>query len=193
AAGAGGDRPRDDAAKNDYFGRLRDVAEGLRVSAENDKSLLREAMALALEQDAARGDGLYMSGATRALGLAVAWAIPAETAALQLLADVLPGARVVSEDRTPLAPGELPVPPRAAGHAVALDPDALAQIQDLLERRWLDESVPALGGLRPGQAADDPTRRDELARLIVSFPDGNELAGAELTMRPTRLRELLGL
>ncbi|MDP9402616.1 MAG: hypothetical protein M3P85_04635 [Actinomycetota bacterium] len=40
-------------------------------------------MALALAQDAARGGGRVMSGATRALCLAAVWAIPADDAALQ--------------------------------------------------------------------------------------------------------------
>lgn len=40
-----------------------------------------------------------------------------------------------------------------------------------MEQRWLNESVPALGGVTPRQAADDPTRRDDLVRLIDGFPE----------------------
>jgi hypothetical protein len=76
---------------------------------------------------------------------------------------------------------------------VVLDGDAFAEIQDLFERRWLGESVPALGGLTPRQAAEDPTRRHELTRLIASFPDGSTLPPGQVMMRPARLRELLGL
>ncbi|MFC9841644.1 hypothetical protein ACFVKB_49145 [Rhodococcus sp. NPDC127530] len=34
------------------------------------------------------------------------------------------------------------------------------------EQRWLDEAIPALGGHTPRECAADPTRRDELIRLI---------------------------
>lgn len=113
---------------------------------------------------------------------------------LGLLADVLPGARLISDQRAPLAPGELPTPPAPlAGAGAAPGPEALAELQEFFEQRWLDESVPALAGLTPRQAAADPTRRDELRRLIASFPAGDGLPEGALAMRPTRLRELLDL
>ncbi|WP_328993247.1 hypothetical protein OG394_02950 [Kribbella sp. NBC_01245] len=34
----------------------------------------------------------------------------------------------------------------------------------------LDESIPALAGATPRQAAGDPTRRDDLIKLLDSFP-----------------------
>jgi hypothetical protein len=52
--------------------------------------------------------------------------------------------------------------------------------------------VPALGGLTPRQAAADPTRRELLERLLASFDAMTTPAGA-FTMRPDRLRALLGL
>ena len=59
-------------------------------------------------------------------------------------------------------------------------------------QRWLNESVPALGGVTPRQAADDPTRRDDLVRLIDGFPEPEP--GSEFfSFRPDRLRKLLGL
>lgn len=74
------------------------------------------------------------------------------------------------------------------------DPEALALMAEMRERfeeRWCDESIPALGGLTPRQAAADPTRREQLDRLLVSFeqPMGNP----DVAMRPSRLRELLGI
>ncbi len=56
------------------------------------------------------------------------------------------------------------------------DPDAgMAVLGDELARqaqtRWLDEHVPALGGLTPRQAAADPTRREQLERLLAEFDD----------------------
>ncbi|MGH9010767.1 MAG: SEC-C domain-containing protein, partial [Acidimicrobiia bacterium] len=79
-----------------------------------------------------------------------------------------------------------------------LDPDdpqhaeLFEQIRDRMERRWCDESVPALGGLTPRQAAADPTRRENLIRLIDSFDEAPGPAGW-LSMRPTRLRSLLDI
>jgi hypothetical protein len=112
---------------------------------------------------------------------------------LAMLGEVLPHARLISDRRAPLAPGELPSPPRRLDADVAPGPEALVEIQQLLEQRWLDESVPALAGLTPRQAAVDPTRRDELRRLIASFPTAEDLPEGALAMRPARLRELLDL
>jgi hypothetical protein len=64
----------------------------------------------------------------------------------------------------------------------------------MLERRWCDEGVPALNGLTPRQAAADPSRRETLERLLGEFErmDG-DLPPQGMTMRPARLREMLGL
>jgi hypothetical protein len=123
---------------------------------------------------------------------------------------------IVEESRHPLDLDEMPRPPRglpgigavplelAGGAApfigiraggeddLSLDPEVVAQIQADMEQRWLDESVPALGGVTPRQAAGDPTRRDDLVRLIDSFPEP-EPGSAVFSFRPDRLRKLLGL
>ena len=123
---------------------------------------------------------------------------------------------IVEESRSPLDVGEMPRPPRGlsgigavpaelarasapflgvgAGREEGSDIDAetVAQIQDAMEQRWLDESVPALGAVTPRQAADDPTRRDDLVRLIDGFP-APEPGSAVFSFRPDRLRKLLGL
>ena len=49
--------------------------------------------------------------------------------------------------------------------------ELLEKVRERFEERWCDESVPALGGVTPRQAADDPSRRDALVRLIDSFED----------------------
>ncbi|HLI52692.1 MAG TPA: SEC-C domain-containing protein [Acidimicrobiales bacterium] len=104
----------------------------------------------------------------------------------------LPAARVLSDERRPLAPGETPRPP--AHLPQPADPDELAavirQIQDQMEARWCDEQVPALGGLTPRQAAADPSRRETLERLLLTLGDAPEGAFA---MRPERIRRLLGM
>jgi hypothetical protein len=55
----------------------------------------------------------------------------------------------------------------------AHDSTVLARLTTEISRqaqaRWLDESIPALGGLTPRQAAADPTRREQLERLLTEF------------------------
>jgi hypothetical protein len=73
------------------------------------------------------------------------------------------------------------------------DPDvaaALTQFARDFEHRWLDEPVPALAGYTPRQAAADPTRRDDLTRLLGTFPRDPNNPGL---MDPDRLRAELGL
>jgi hypothetical protein len=116
---------------------------------------------------------------------------------LTVVTSKLSGVTIVRDEREPLRPGELPKPP---GHLSGpdLDPtqmnEAMAQVQDHLERRWCDEPVPALGGLTPRQAASDPTRREALERLLLDFETHDLAAIPEaITMRPDRLRQLLGV
>jgi hypothetical protein len=73
----------------------------------------------------------------------------------------------------------------------SLPPDVLEQILDMMERRWLDDNVPALGDMTPRQAAIDPTRREDLISLLRSF-DRMPSSGS-VTMRPDVLRRHLGL
>ncbi|HUF99778.1 MAG TPA: SEC-C domain-containing protein, partial [Ilumatobacter sp.] len=42
------------------------------------------------------------------------------------------------------------------------------------QAHWLDDHVPALGGLTPREAAADPTRREQLVRLLDEFDRRNE-------------------
>lgn len=66
--------------------------------------------------------------------------------------------------------------------------EALEQVIRAHETAWLDEPIPALAGATPRQAADDPTRRPDLIRLIDSFGPGGPGA-----MDPGRLRTELDL
>ncbi len=109
--------------------------------------------------------------------------------------DGIDGARLVSDDRQPFDPKRDGANlARAAGalNNAPADPAAVAQIQEMMERRWLDEHIPALGGLTPRDAAADPTRRDELRRLIDSFDIPFDGSGG-FGMRPSKLRHALGL
>jgi SEC-C motif len=90
-----------------------------------------------------------------------------------LLQSELPGLRPLDDVRIPAAD--------AVANQVAMglsdDPppfpegaaEFMAQLIGDYERKWLDMSLPALAGLTPRQAADDPTRREDLLALLTSF------------------------
>ena len=76
-------------------------------------------------------------------------------------------------------------------------PDGIRRAMDELmveqERKWIDESVPALGGLSPREAALDPTRREDLLALLSEF-DRRTTGDASIgTFNVDRIRGLLGL
>ncbi|QDQ97124.1 antitoxin Xre/MbcA/ParS toxin-binding domain-containing protein [Tomitella fengzijianii] len=73
-----------------------------------------------------------------------------------------------------------------------MPPEAATALEEFIrdyERKWIDEPVPALQGRTPREAAEDPATRDDVIRLIDTFPEATQ-PGA---MSPARLRELLGL
>lgn len=118
---------------------------------------------------------------------------------LATLARLDPAMNVLDDSRRPLRDArdaaelakQLPI----AGED-ALDPDdpELAAILDEFvrdyETKWLDEPIPALDGHTPRQAADDPTRRGDLIKLLDTFPAGEAGRGG---MDADRLRAALGL
>ena len=110
---------------------------------------------------------------------------------LALLRASIPGLDIVSDERVPLRPGAADASSDPAPPVELLDPVTREEIVDAMERRWLRESVPALGGVTPVEAAADPTRREELERLLASFTEPTD--GPFMTLRPSRLRALLGL
>ena len=82
-------------------------------------------------------------------------------------------------------PGE-PVPPEAA--------EAVAEYLTDYARRWVDLPVPALGGMTPRQALDDPTRREDLLALLRDFERQEHLATPGVGGMPTAVaRAELGL
>jgi hypothetical protein len=76
-------------------------------------------------------------------------------------------------------------------------PDELRQdMEDMMaerERNWIDESVPALGGLSPRQALHDPTRREDLLALLAEFERRGAGEPSFVTFNVDRIRGLLGL
>lgn len=73
------------------------------------------------------------------------------------------------------------------------DPEVAAMLDEFIrdyETKWLDEPIPALDGHTPRQAADDPTRRADLIKLLDTFP---AIEPGGVGMDPDRLRTALGL
>lgn len=106
-------------------------------------------------------------------------------------------AEAVCERRVP--PAELVDEDDSAepGEEDSVAPDEAAALDDFMqqaERRWIDVSVPVLGGLTPRQAAVDPTRRGDLERLLAEL-ERHSLQGSPevVSFDVTRLRALLGL
>ena len=120
------------------------------------------------------------------------------------LVDIMPSGRFLMEDY--YYAGGLPAVMRLLGEHGLLDKDALTvtgktmwenvkdatnwntEVIRTFEDQWLDESIPALDGLTPREAAADPTRRDDLVRLLDGFGPAREGG-----MDPDRLRDALGL
>jgi hypothetical protein len=104
---------------------------------------------------------------------------------LELVAtSATPWQEVASSRRRPSPVPAGPPPPEAAS--------ALAAFVREQEDRWVDESVPALGGLTPRQAAADPTWREQLVALLHEFDRRRPPPGAA-TFDTSRLRATLGL
>lgn len=116
---------------------------------------------------------------------------------LAALTELVPSLTLISESRKPARDTREAASTAASGlgRGSALDPSdpgiaaALEQFVREYEQKWLDESIPALAGATPRQAAADPTRRDDLIKLLDSFPAATE-PGA---MSPDRLRAALDL
>ena len=73
-----------------------------------------------------------------------------------------------------------------------VEPELAAIAQEFIqtmERRWVDEQIPALGGFTPRQSLVDPTRRGDLVRLLDEM---SQDAGGN-GFNADRLRALLGL
>lgn len=109
-----------------------------------------------------------------------------------MVAEVLPAAELLDDDVRELWELEADVDEPPTGEIDFDGPD----MQDALERftigyeqKWLDEEIPALGGLTPRQAAVDPTGRGDLERLLAQLPDDPEPG----EMSAARLRTALGL
>ena len=117
---------------------------------------------------------------------------------LATLARLDPAMTVLDDSRRPMrdAREAAALARQLPGGGGALDPDdpEVAALLDQFirdyETNWLDEPIPALDGQTPRQAADDPTRRADLIKLLDTFPAGEAARGG---MDADRLRAALGL
>ena len=87
------------------------------------------------------------------------------------IAALIPGAQPLGIRRTGLeeAMARASASPDATAPGPQPPPGTEQLIAEYLadhDRRWLDMQIPALGGRTPRQAADDPTRREDLLLLL---------------------------
>jgi len=84
-----------------------------------------------------------------------------------------------------------------AGDDTSDMPDEIRQVmKDMMveqERKWVEEPVPALGGLSPRDALNDPTRREDLVALLAEFDRRASTSTSIGTFDVDRIRALLGL
>jgi hypothetical protein len=124
---------------------------------------------------------------------------------LATIAEMLPEARLVDDERRDLpqvggpsggggGPGlGGPVGAGGSGGVAGEETEAvLARFVREHEDRWVDERVPALGGLTPREAAADPTRREQLLALLDEM-DAIRVPPPGRGMDVGRLRKLLDL
>jgi hypothetical protein len=128
-----------------------------------------------------------------------------------LIAEVVPEAELIDAERLPaedvlVGMGDGPDEDDPANDDGLLDLDALdpearagleAELEAMMLRHedaWLDTPLPILHGATPRQAVDDPTRRDELLRLLDEMErHAASWSSPGRPMDATRLRELLGI
>jgi hypothetical protein len=121
---------------------------------------------------------------------------------LATIASAVPDAEVVVDERTDLRHllserGGLDIPD-AEGQGEGEVPPAEAEaILDQFIRKkeaeWVDESIPALGGLTPRQALDDPTRREDLLALLRELGASSPIGDGGQGFDADRIRSLLGI
>jgi hypothetical protein len=112
----------------------------------------------------------------------------------RLVAAALPDAELVDDDVRTFAQMRREAS-RLGTRPADIEPDdpalqaVLAEVVAEMERRWLDESIPALGGKTPREAAQDPVGREELRQLLATLPPTTGYTA----MSPQRLRVALEL
>jgi hypothetical protein len=94
-----------------------------------------------------------------------------------LVAELLPDAVLVDDDERELEEmldDARTEPPEPSATLSPEDPEVAAVLDEFVqerERRWIDEPVPALGGMTPREASHDPIGFHALERLLRDFED----------------------
>lgn len=107
-----------------------------------------------------------------------------------------PAARLVDESTRPVADVQAEhadALPELGGEQPELTPEVMAQVAEQFEQRWLADSIPALGGLTPREAAASPEMRPELEALLDDFAWTQQRNPSPFDMDLDRVRRELGL
>jgi hypothetical protein len=116
----------------------------------------------------------------------------------EILAEVDPQARLVDESTVPVdldSLGQGPPSDDFSREPVALEELTAEDVEAIVrrhEQRWLDDSIPALGGETPRRAATS-SRRDDLVALLEDFAWEQRRAPTPFDMDLARLRRELGI
>lgn len=119
----------------------------------------------------------------------------------RMLLRAAPGAQLLRREEHDVAEGATT---GEAAHGSSMQPidvgahPELAQAMETFirasEARWVDEQIPALGGLTPRQALADPDARPELEALLDDMAwQRDHAAGGATLMDPSRVRALLSM
>lgn len=88
-----------------------------------------------------------------------------------------------------------PIPP-AAPEPLILPPEAIAELEERMIRQWLDESIPALDGLTPREAAKTEEGRERLEALfdyIARDQGRREMPPGVFSPDYSKAKKMLGL
>lgn len=110
-----------------------------------------------------------------------------------------PGARLIRREERGIEEAfdeERAKGPAAEPIDVAAHPELAQAMEEFIRRaevNWVDETIPALGGLTPREAAADRAARPELEALLDDMAWQQRRAGGGGLMDPARVRALLGI
>ena len=110
-----------------------------------------------------------------------------------------PGARLIRREERGIEEAldeERAKGPAAQPIDVTAHPELAQAMEELIcraEQSWVDEAIPALGGITPREAAADPAVRPELEALLDDMTWQRRQAGGAGLMDPSRIRGLLGI
>ena len=86
--------------------------------------------------------------------------------------------------------------PQAGPEPPELPPEFVAEMEERMIRQWLDESIPALGGLTPREAAKTPEGRrllQDLLDYMARDQEGREMPPGMFSPDYRKAKKMLGL